>query len=273
MTIERARFSVPKMDCAAEERLVRLALHGQPHVRRVAVDLASREVIVDHDSLDDVEARLRALHLGARLLDTSTVDERQPVEAAGSEPGEVRTLRMVLAINAVMFLGESIGGYLADSGALIADSLDMFADAAVYGIALYGAGAAMSGQRRAARWSGWAQMALGLGAGAEIIRRAFAGSEPEPEGMMGVALAALVANATCMWLLARHRRGGAHMKASWIFTTNDVLANLGVIAGGALVAFTGSRVPDLVIGAVIAAIVLSGATRILRLARQESPFP
>jgi Co/Zn/Cd efflux system component len=63
------------------------------------------------------------------------------------------------------------------------------------------------------------------------------------------------------------------MKASWIFTTNDVLANLGVIAGGALVAFTGSRVPDLVIGAVIAAIVLSGATRILRLARQESPFP
>lgn len=266
--IERARFSVPRMDCAAEERLVRLALQEQPHVRRVSVDLASREVIVDHDSLSDVEARLRALNLGARLLETSSASEEQPLESTAGHPGETHTLRIVLGINAVMFVGESIGGYLADSGALIADSLDMFADAAVYGIALYGAGAALSAQRRAARWSGWAQLALGIGALAEIARRALGVSEPEPGGMMAVALVALVANAACMWLLARHRHGGAHMKASWIFTTNDVLANLGVIAGGVLVGLTASRVPDLVIGALIGAVVLSGAVRILRLARQ-----
>lgn len=265
--IERARFSVPKMDCAAEERLVLLALREQPHVRRVSVDLVSREVTVDHDSLSDVETRLQALNLGARLLETSPADEGQPLEAAGGDPREIQTLRIVLGINALMFVGESVGGYLADSGALLADSLDMFADAAVYGIALYGAGAPMSGQRRAARWSGWAQLALGLGAAAEITRRAFGDSAPEPEGMMGVALVALLANATCMWLLARHRSGGAHMKASWIFTTNDVVANVGVIVGGALVGFTGSRIPDLVVGAVIAVIVLSGAFRILRLAR------
>ncbi len=262
--IERTRFAVPKMDCGAEERLVRLALQEQPHVRRVVVDLASREVIVDHDNLSDVEARLRALSLGAHLLETSTAAEEPSPEVAGN-PDERRTLRMVLAINALMFLGESIGGYLADSGALIADSLDMFADAAVYGVALYGAGAAISGQRRAARWSGWAQMALGAGAGAEIIRRAFAGSEPEPEGMMGVALVALIANVTCMWLLARHRRGGAHMKASWIFTTNDVIANLGVIVAAGLVRLLGSNVPDLVVATGIALIVLNGAIRILRL--------
>jgi Co/Zn/Cd efflux system component len=55
------------------------------------------------------------------------------------------------------------------------------------------------------------------------------------------------------------------MKASVIFSTNDVIANLGVIAAGAAVAWTGSRYPDLVIGAVIAGIVLLGARRILRL--------
>jgi Co/Zn/Cd efflux system component len=38
-----------------------------------------------------------------------------------------------------------------------------------------------------------------------------------------------------------------------------------VIAAGALVAWTGSRYPDLVIGSLIALLVLNGARRILRL--------
>lgn len=90
-------------------------------------------------------------------------------------------------------------------------------------------------------------------------------SEPEPALMMGIALLALVANVSCLALLARHREGGVHMKASWIFSTNDVLANIGVIIAGALVAWTGSNYPDLVIGALIAMLVLNGARRILRL--------
>ena len=77
---------------------------------------------------------------------------------------EKRTLRVAFGINATMFLGESIGGFLADSSALISDSLDMFADAAVYGLALCGAGHALAGQRKAARLRGWIQVALGGGA-------------------------------------------------------------------------------------------------------------
>ena len=83
--------------------------------------------------------------------------------------------------------------------------------------------------------------------------------------MIGISLLALAANVTCLLLIARHRHGGAHMKASWIFSTNDVLANLGVIAAGALVALTGSRLPDLLIGAAVALLVFVGAVRILRL--------
>ena len=181
-----------------------------------------------------------------------------------------RTLRLALVINAGMFLAELAGGVLADSSALIADSLDMFADAAVYAIALFGAGQAVSGQRRAARLSGWLQMTLAGGALFEVARRTLVGSEPVSSLMMAVAVAALAANATTMWLLARHRGGGAHMKASWIFTTNDVLANVGVIVGAVLVRITGTAIPDLVVGGVIAVIVFSGAVRILRLGAPRS---
>jgi Co/Zn/Cd efflux system component len=55
------------------------------------------------------------------------------------------------------------------------------------------------------------------------------------------------------------------MKASWICSSNDVISNVGIILAGVLVAATGSRYPDLLIGLVISVIVLHGAHRILKL--------
>jgi Co/Zn/Cd efflux system component len=83
--------------------------------------------------------------------------------------------------------------------------------------------------------------------------------------MIMVALAALAANVTSMWLLARHRGSGAHMKASWICTQTDVIGNLGVIAAALMVYIFKSPLPDLVAAAIIAFVVLNGAIRILRL--------
>lgn len=184
--------------------------------------------------------------------------------AAAAARAEAKTLRWLLAINAVMFVVELVAGWLAQSTGLIADSLDMFADAMVYGIALYAVGHA-GRQLGAARLSGWLQLLLALGVLGEVLRRWLTGSAPEPLPMMGIALLALAANLACMAMLAKHREGGAHMKASWIFSTNDVLANLGVILAGALVAWTGSNLPDLVIGTLIGLLVLNGARRILGL--------
>lgn len=261
--LTRTRFSVPKMDCAAEERLVRLALGNSQHVKHVDVDLSTREVSVFHDG-DPATIRsvLDGLKLGAVLQDGAAASAAPP--AAPSTADEARTLKIVLAINAGMFVAEGVGAYLADSSALLADSLDMFADAAVYGIALYGA-STIAAQTRAARYSGILQFALALVALAEVLRRAVGGSEPEAPLMVGVAAAALVANVSSMWLLARHRGGGAHMKASWIFTTNDVIANVGVIVAAVLVGVTSSAMPDLVVGTAIGLVVLSGAIRIIRL--------
>lgn len=248
------------MDCAAEERLVRLALQGL--AEGVEVDLVARRVRVLHRGAPEaVSAVLEPLGFGARLVDSG------PAGGVGvtAEAAESGTLRVLLAINAVMFLVELVAGWLAESTGLLADSLDMLADATVYGLALRAAGRSRERQLRAAHLSGWLQLVLACGALAEVGRRAAFGSDPEPPAMMGVALAALIANVVCLLLILRHRHAGAHMTATSICTSNDVLANLGVIVAGALVGWTGSRIPDLVIGAVVAVVVLAGAQRILRL--------
>ena len=295
-------FAVPKMDCPAEERLIRMALEQVPGVGVLDFDLDRRELRVAHaGSVEPIASRLASLGLGARLLSSTQPAAVTPAAArassaplseptslsesastpapastgsatitgdTGSRPSsadEARVLWLLLAINAAMFVIELAMGWAAQSTGLIADSLDMFADAAVYGLSLYAVGQAARHRARAARLSGLFQVLLAFGALFEVLRRFVAGSDPEPPLMMGIGLLALAANATCVALLSRHREGGVHMKASWIFSTNDVLANAGVIVAGALVAWSGSNLPDLIIGTVIAVFVLNGARRILRL--------
>ena len=181
---------------------------------------------------------------------------------------ERQTLWILLAINAAMFIGEAIAGWWGESTGLLADSLDMLADASVYGIALYAVGRSRGLQANAATASGVLQIALGLGVLFEVGRRFLYGSDPVSPLMMGVGTLALVANVSCLLLIAKHRKGGVHMRASWIFSTNDVIANLGVIISGALVMSLGSRLPDLLIGALIAVVVVRGGLQILREAKE-----
>ena len=181
---------------------------------------------------------------------------------------ERQTLWILLAINAAMFIGEAIAGWWGESTGLLADSLDMLADASVYGIALYAVGRSRGLQANAATASGVLQITLGLGVLFEVGRRFLYGSDPVSPLMMGVGTLALVANVSCLLLIAKHRKGGVHMRASWIFSTNDVIANLGVIISGALVMSLGSRLPDLLIGALIAVVVVRGGLQILREAKE-----
>ena len=256
-------FVVPKMDCPSEEQQIRLALAPLAEIRDVRCDLEQRTVAVVHDGpVDAVLERLEPLGFGARLQHSAEASAERPVADPAAEG---RVLRLLLAINGVMFAVELSIGWWAQSTGLLADSLDMLADAMVYGLSLYAVGRAQSAQERAARASGWLQLTLALGALAEVARRTVVGSEPVEVLMIGTATAALVANLACVALLARHRGGGVHLRASWIFSTNDALANLGVIVAGALVWATGSAVPDLVVGGAVGVLVLSGAIRILRL--------
>ena len=178
--------------------------------------------------------------------------------------GERRVLWIVLVLNAAMFVVEGVAGWLAESTGLLADGLDMFADAAVYGVALWAVGRHVAHKTSAARLSGWLQLLLGLGVLMDVLRRMVFGSSPEPQVIGVVGLFALAVNIAALLLLQKHRGGEIHMRASWIFTKNDVIANLAVLAAGGLVALTGSRLPDLIVGLGIAALVVSGGLAILR---------
>lgn len=267
MSVRTTALRIAGMDCPAEEQLVRLALRNVPGVTRVRCAVDRRLVVVDHhgDAGPILEA-LRPLRLGVQEVPHGDF-------GPGPESGRAdrSALWIVLAVNAGMFVVEAVSALVAHSAGLLADSLDMLADAAVYGVALIGAGAVAARQNRAARLSGWLQLALASMVLAEVVRRAVVGATPSASAMIAVGALALVANTVCVIMLAPHRRSGVHMRASWIFTANDTLANLGVIAAGGLVALTGSAWPDLLAGLAIAVLVGSGAVRILRMTRGGSP--
>ena len=176
----------------------------------------------------------------------------------------------LLIINGFMFVAEFVCGLVADSTGLIADSLDMLADATVYGIALRAVGRTSATKISAARWSGIFQITLACGLLIDIVRRLLFGSDPDSWFMWSVGLVALAANVICLAILSKHRKGEVHMRASWIFSKNDVLANVGVIIAGVLVYALGNRWPDLAIGLLVAAVVLRGGVQILRDASSEA---
>ena len=181
-----------------------------------------------------------------------------------SKPEERRVLWILLAINGGMFLVELVLGLLAQSTALVGDSFDMFADATVYGVALWAVSRAARGKVTAAKLTGALQLVLGILALAEVARRFFFGSEPDPNFMIGVATLALFANAYCLRLIAAHRDGGVHMRASFICSQTDVIVNIAVVVSGVLVAATRMAEWDLVVGLGIAVVILWGAVRIRR---------
>ena len=238
-------------------------------IRALSFDLSNRRLKVVHDGeVEPVTSKLKTLGLGASLQETVAANPETIKAAefsAASAKQESGTLRWLLGINALLFVVEMTAGLIAQSTGLIGESLDNFADAAVYGLALYAVGHSVKMQVRAAHLAGVLQLILAVGVLVEVVRRFVFGSEPESLVMMAIAFVALIANTSCLLLISKHREGGAHMKASWIFSANDVVINLGVITAGALVAWTGSNYPDLIIGTIAGGIVLNGARRILAL--------
>jgi Co/Zn/Cd efflux system component len=266
--LERLTFRVPQMDCAAEEQLVRMKLADQDDVKRLAFDLDARTVVVTHSGDGAaIERAMRELNLGASLAGRESVND-DDVDLDATDAQQRRLLIIVLVINAGLFALELIAGFLANSMGLLADSLDMLADALVYGLSLYAVGKAVANKKRVARISGYFQLLLALFGIIEVLRRFFgAGDEASFTLMIGISLVALAGNAASLVVLRRTQSEDANIKASQIFTSNDVLINIGVIVAGVLVFITGTNMPDLVVGAIVFFLVASGAFRILQLSR------
>ncbi|GAA5139379.1 cation transporter [Thalassotalea piscium] len=175
-----------------------------------------------------------------------------------------KLLWIVLILNLTMFIVEFIAGWLANSSGLLADSLDMLADAAVYSLSLYAVGKSLLYKGRAALTNGYLQLSLGLLVLVDVARRIWFGSEPQSELMFSVGFIALIVNITCFVLLFKFRQGDVNLKASWICSRNDMLANIGVLLSAFLVARLNTAWPDWAIGSIIAVIVIHSSVSIIK---------
>ncbi len=263
--MEKTIFEISKMDCPSEESLIRVKLDGISEIKHLEFDIPKRQLTVVHDGqLELIESSILNLSLGGKRLGTEPTDQVEFTE----QKSQRNLLWTVLAINFAFFVVEMITGLISASIGLVADSLDMLADALVYGISLFAVGGTAVRKRTIARVAGYFQIILAVIGFIEVIRR-FVGVEEIPDfsTMIVVSILALMANGFCLYLLQKSKSKEAHMQASAIFTSNDVIINLGVIAAGVLVHWLNSNKPDLIVGSIVFALVMRGAIKILRLGR------
>ncbi len=174
------------------------------------------------------------------------------------------TLKIVLAINAVMFVVELTAGLLGHSISLVADSLDMLGDALVYGFSLYVVTRSTTMKVRAALLKGIIMAAFGLFVLGQAIYRIAFPQLPVYETIGAIGLLALGANSTCFFLLWRHRVDDINMSSVWLCSRNDIIANISVLLAAVGVWLTHSGWPDILVGFALAALFLRSALFVLR---------
>lgn len=183
---------------------------------------------------------------------------------------ERRVLLVALSLNAAMAVIGGLAGWIAQSTGLLADALDMLADATAYAIALVAIGRSALFKIKAASLSGGILLVLGIFVLLEVGRRLIYGAEPLSHWMIGTALLSLAVNLVVLRMLAPMKAGEVHLRATWLFTRADVVANLGVILAGLLILWSGKPYPDYVIGTLIGLYVIKEAIEILRDAKGEA---
>ena len=252
------------MDCPSEENLIRMKLDGISSIANLDFDIPNRKLAVFHNGeIDQIEKSVFELNLGGKRISTELTEQTEFKENTNQK----KLLWSVLAINFAFFVIEMTTGLISKSMGLVADSLDMLADSFVYGISLFAVGGTLIKKKRIAKLAGYFQITLAIIGFLEVIRRYFGEEElPDFWTMIIVSIFALIANGICLYILQKSKsKEEAHMKASMIFTSNDVIINLGVIIAGFLVNHFSSNKPDLIIGIIVFVLVIQGAIRILKL--------
>ncbi|MBR9853947.1 MAG: cation transporter [Algicola sp.] len=259
-------FEITKMDCPSEENLIRMKLDGISSIANLDFDIPNRKLTVFHKGdVDQIEKSVLELNLGGKKISTGPTDQVEFNETSDQK----KLLWTVLGINFAFFLIEITTGFISRSMGLVADSLDMLADSFVYGISLFAVGGTFARKKGIAKIAGYFQIILALIGFIEVLRRFFAVEKlPDFSIMIIVSVFALIANGICLYILQKSKsKQEIHMKASMIFTSNDVIINLGVIAAGLLVNWLNSSKPDLIVGTIVFILVVQGAFRILKLSK------
>ena len=191
------------------------------------------------------------------------------VDLKESDPIFRRVLWIALVANFTMFVVEMVASQLGDSLSLQADALDFFGDSANYAISLLVVGMALSVRAKASLVKGASMALFGSWVVGSAVYRAFTDSAPDPATMSAIALLALLVNVAVAGMLYRFRDGDSNRQSIWLCSRNDAIGNVAVMLAAAGVFASSSRWPDLVVAAIIAALNIGAATRVVRLARAE----
>ena len=176
---------------------------------------------------------------------------------------QASTLRLVLSINAAMFVVEFATGFVAGSVSLVSDSLDMLGDALMYGFSLYAVARGARTKALSALSKGLVMGVFALVALGEVAHKLVVPEVPAFAAVGGIGLLALIANGVCFAVLWRHRGDDINMSSVWLCSRNDLVANAAVILAAAGVWFTGTPWPDVLVGLGIALLFARSATTVL----------
>lgn len=199
--------------------------------------------------------------------------EAKSAELAKLREKQGTVLKWVLGINALMFVVEFTFGWLSRSSALMADSLDMFGDAAVYGFSLFALNRGAIWRARAGLSKGVVMAIFGFVVLGQATYRFLTASVPVAETMGVIGAVALAANAICLVLLYSHRADDINMRSTWLCSRNDIVSNVGVIVASVLVGLLNSGWPDLIVGVAIACLFLKSAYKVINEAKDELRAP
>ncbi len=265
----KTTFKISKMDCPSEEAIIKMKLSEFQNIQSLVFDLEKRLLIIYHnESENKLLKTLDDLNFDTLLISSELSDS---FDISQNTYNEKKLLWQVLLINFFFFILECFAGIYKHSIALIADGLDMLADSIVYGLALYAVGRNTIKKNNIANLSGYIQLLLAIFGLIEVLRRFFGADElPEFKTMIIISIFALIGNALSLYILHKTKSKENHIKASMIFTSNDVIVNIGIMLAGTLVYFTHSQIPDLIIGIIVFILVGNGAFRILQLSKKTT---
>lgn len=187
-----------------------------------------------------------------------------------------RALGLAAGLTGLMMLAEFVGGWWANSLALISDAGHMLTDVGALLISLWALTLASTpaddrrtfGLQRAeilaALFNGVTLLALSAFIVYEAVPRLF---DPQPiqSGiMMGVAAAGLVVNVAGFFLLRRHSAGNLNIRGALLHVLGDLLSSVAVLVGGLFVWWRGWIWLDPALSLLIAAVIVQGAVRVTR---------
>lgn len=182
------------------------------------------------------------------------------------DPGQQRqriTLRIVLAINTIMFLVMVAAALYAGSAALMSSGLDNFGDALTYALSLWAIARGNGTKARIALLKGSLIFFAACGVGGQIAYKLLYPETPIFEVMGSFSLLGLLANGSCLWLLSRHRDEDINMSSVWECSRNDVATDLSVFVSAGAVWFFDAAWPDLLVATALVLLLLKSSARVI----------